>query len=131
MIRGVSRAAHLTFLLSLGVALMNCFSLNAQTSSTMRAVPLVTQAVNEDSRVALTGNVHPFAVARYDQGEASQSTPTGRIQLVLSRCQAQQQALVQYLSRMSIIQIRPVTTNGLPLRNTGRNSVSTIPIFKR
>jgi len=98
MIRGVSRAAHLTFLLSLGVALMNCFSLNAQTSSTVRAVPLVTQVVNEDSRVALTGNVHPFAVARYDQGEASQSTPTGRIQLVLSRSQAQQQALVQYLA---------------------------------
>lgn len=98
MIRGVPCAARLICLFGLGAALANSLTVNAQTSSTLRPVPLVTQATNEDKRVELTGNVHPLAVARYDRGEASLAIPTGRIQLVLGRSRAQQQALVQYLA---------------------------------
>lgn len=98
MIRGVPCAARLICFLSLGAALVNSLTMNAQTSSTLRPVPLVTQATNEDKRVELTGNVHPLAVARYDRGEAPLAIPTGRIQLVLGRSRAQQQALVQYLA---------------------------------
>jgi hypothetical protein len=95
-----SRVARFAFLLflSLGVAFTESATLGAQTENSRRAIPLITGNIDETHRVVLTGNVHPLAVARYDQGAASPSTPTGRMQLILRRGQTQQLALVQYLA---------------------------------
>jgi trimeric autotransporter adhesin len=60
--------------------------------------PRITQPIDENQRVTLTGNVHPLAQARFDRGEAPESTATGRIWLTLRRSTAQQHALEQYLS---------------------------------
>jgi hypothetical protein len=57
----------------------------------------ITQPINPDVRYTLQHNVHPLAQAKYDQGTAPGSMPTGRIMLVLKRSDAQEQALKQYL----------------------------------
>ena len=54
--------------------------------------------VDDAERVTLKGNVHPLAEKQFDQGAAPDSTPTGRMMLVLERSAAQQRALTQYLS---------------------------------
>jgi subtilase family serine protease len=72
--------------------------LAAQSASSSSAVSRITEPIDESRLTVLSGNVHPLASVAHDQGAASQSTATGRVQLVLSRSKAQQQALVQYLS---------------------------------
>jgi subtilase family serine protease len=58
----------------------------------------ITAPIDETNLVALPGNVHPLAQARFDRGAAPASMATGRITLVLERSAAQQQALTQYLA---------------------------------
>ncbi len=58
----------------------------------------ITTPIDETNLVALPGNVHPLAQARFDRGAAAASRATGRILLVLQRSAAQQQMLTQYLS---------------------------------
>jgi hypothetical protein len=70
----------------------------AQTSSTSAIRSRITEPVDDSRRITLAGNVHPLAVSRFDRGEASASTPTGRLRLLLKRSAAQQQALEQYLA---------------------------------
>ncbi|WP_197414095.1 protease pro-enzyme activation domain-containing protein [Terracidiphilus gabretensis] len=84
--------------LSLILAGASSSGLWAQAASSVQATPRITEAIDEAHRATLSGNVHPFAVARYDKGEAAVSTPTGSIQLVLRRSATQQHALTQYLS---------------------------------
>jgi hypothetical protein len=57
----------------------------------------IVRPIDEAQRVSLGGNVHPLAQARFDQGPAPLSLPTGRMALVLRRSAAQQQALDQFL----------------------------------
>jgi trimeric autotransporter adhesin len=54
--------------------------------------------IDETDLVALRGNVHPLAQARFDRGPAAGETPTGRVMLILRRSAAQQQALTDYLA---------------------------------
>ncbi|HWY42092.1 MAG TPA: protease pro-enzyme activation domain-containing protein [Candidatus Sulfotelmatobacter sp.] len=54
---------------------------------------LVTQAVDESQRVALRGNVHPWARAEFDQGTIADAQPVNRIYLLLNRGAEQQIAL--------------------------------------
>ena len=74
----------------------------AQASSTLLATPLVrvTTPVENDALVTLKGNTHPMAQARYDQGAASTSLATGKLQLLLRRSPAQQVALREYLGSL-------------------------------
>jgi hypothetical protein len=58
----------------------------------------ITAPIDDAKRITLTGNVHPLALSKFDQGEAPDSTATGRLHLLLKRSTAQQQALEQYLS---------------------------------
>lgn len=83
------------FRLLLPALLSLCLPVLAQ--SAQPANRIVAQ-INDSNRVALQGNVHPMAQARFDRGPASLSMPTGRISLVLQRSAAQQQALTQYLA---------------------------------
>ena len=58
----------------------------------------ITESIDDSRRITLTGNVHPLALTGFDRGEASASTPTGRMRLLLKRSATQQQGLEQYLS---------------------------------
>src|SRR5689334_1189144 len=54
---------------------------------------LVTQGVDESKRVALRGNVHPFARSEFDRGVMGDAQPINRIYLLLNRSAEQQAAL--------------------------------------
>jgi hypothetical protein len=72
--------------------------LAAQSASSPLAVSRITEPIDETRRIELPGSIHPLALEGNDEGEAPLSTATGRIQMVLGRSAAQQQALVQYLA---------------------------------
>ncbi len=61
----------------------------------------ITAPVVNESLVTLKGNTHPMAQARYDQGAASTSLATGKLQLLLKRSPAQQAALREYLGGLA------------------------------
>ncbi len=80
-------------------------TLSAQTSaSTAVTAPVVanriTQPIDENSRVSLSGTVHPLARAANDRGAAPDSMPLDRLQLVLKRSDAQETALRQRIADM-------------------------------
>ncbi|MGD0891124.1 MAG: Ig-like domain repeat protein [Terracidiphilus sp.] len=60
----------------------------------------ITQPIDESELVSLKGNIHPLAQARFDQGAAPESEPTGRVILVLRRSAAQQSSLNDYLASL-------------------------------
>jgi hypothetical protein len=64
--------------------------------------PLITRAVNPDSRVTLRGNVHPLVQISRDLGRVPDSQPTGTMMLVLGRSGAQQAALDSYVAGASM-----------------------------
>lgn len=70
----------------------------AQGPKTAAPVSRIAGSIEEANLIALPGNVHPLAQARFDRGVAPQSMATGRITLVLQRSATQQQALTQYLA---------------------------------
>lgn len=72
-----------------------CLPLAGQTS---HSADRIAAPIDEAHLIALPGNIHPLAQARFDRGPAPVSTPTGRILLILQRSAAQQQALTQYLA---------------------------------
>ena len=74
-----------------------CLPLPAQSGPLHPIANRIVAPVDESQTVALPGNVHPMAQARFDRGAAPESLATGRILLVLARSAAQQQALTQYL----------------------------------
>jgi len=63
----------------------------AQQSQTI--APRITEAVDETKLVTLTGNTHPLAQAKFDQGPAPDSLPLKRLMLVLKRSPQQEAAL--------------------------------------
>ena len=67
---------------------------HAQTAS----IPArITEAIDENNRVTLTGNVHPLARAEFDQGPAQLDFRMDRMLLVLKRSQEQEAALQRLL----------------------------------
>ena len=59
--------------------------------------PRVVQAVRNDQRITLKGNVHPLARAEFDLGAVVESQPITRMLLLLKRGDEQEAALRQYL----------------------------------
>ncbi len=57
----------------------------------------ITQPIDNRVRVALKGNVHPLAQARYDQGPVADSFPAERMMLLLRRSPDREWALQQFL----------------------------------
>jgi hypothetical protein len=58
---------------------------------------LVTQPIDDAKVVALQGSVHPLAQPGYDRGAIPDSSPTGRILLMLNRTPEREDALQQFL----------------------------------
>jgi hypothetical protein len=73
-------------------------ALPAQAATKPQAQTRITEIIDESHRIALPGNVHPLAQARYDLGPAAASMPMGRMMLVLRRSAEQQQALEEFLA---------------------------------
>ena len=84
-------------LISAGFSSLAVIPMAAQAASTA-VRSRITEPIDDSRRITLAGNVHPLAVSRFDRGEASASTATGRLRLLLKRSPAQQQALEQYLA---------------------------------
>ena len=61
------------------------------------ATQLVTQPVDTTKLVALHGSLHPLAQPRYDNGIVNESTPAGRLLLVLNRPPEREAAFQQLL----------------------------------
>jgi len=59
--------------------------------------PRVVQAVRNDQRITLKGNVHPLARVEFDRGAVAESQPMTRMLLLLKRGDDQEAALQQYL----------------------------------
>ena len=57
----------------------------------------VTSPIDDRVRITLTGNVHPLAQTRYDQGKVSDSFPAERMFLLLERSADREAALRQFL----------------------------------
>ena len=58
---------------------------------------LVTQAVDNAARSELRGNVHPLALAEFDQGEVPPDLPMERMLMVIKRSPEQERALARLL----------------------------------
>jgi trimeric autotransporter adhesin len=67
-----------------------------------QALPQITQRVSDSNLTTLQNNLHPLAKAIYDKGAVPDSTPTGRLLLILKRPVAQENALHQFLSGVQI-----------------------------
>jgi pro-kumamolisin-like protein/Big-like domain-containing protein len=59
--------------------------------------PRMVEAVSNDQRITLKGNVHPLARAEFDRGAVVESQPMTRMLLLLKRGDDQEAALRQYL----------------------------------
>lgn len=59
--------------------------------------PQITSVVNNESRIALTGNIHPQILHALDLGTTDTSTSTGRLVLILKPSAESQAELQQYL----------------------------------
>ncbi len=84
---------------SAAAAILAASSALAQAAPTVLATPTVrvTAPVANDTLVTLKGNTHPLAQAKFDQGAASPSLATGKMQLLLRRSPAQAEALREYM----------------------------------
>ncbi len=96
----LSRAALAAALFA--VPALQTQSVLAQSDTALLATPTVqiTQPVTNDTLVTLKGNTHPLAKAQYDQGAASSSMASGRVQLLFKRSPAQAVALREYLGSL-------------------------------
>ncbi|HSZ07555.1 MAG TPA: Ig-like domain repeat protein [Steroidobacteraceae bacterium] len=61
------------------------------------AAPLITQAIDENALVRLTGTVHPLATPDADQGAVADSTQLGRTILMLKSSDTTQAALKKFM----------------------------------
>jgi subtilase family serine protease/sugar lactone lactonase YvrE len=89
--------------ISLGVTLVLSQSAMAQPPVQSR----ITQEIDESHRIALAGDVHPLAQARFDRGVAPSSHPMDRMLLLLARSTEQNAALEKLLAE----QVDPESAN--------------------
>lgn len=72
--------------------------LSAQQGNAAQSAPIrVTQFVDNARRMTLTGNVHPLARRKFDQGEAPADLPLDRMLMILRRSPQQEAALQRLL----------------------------------
>jgi hypothetical protein len=95
----VRRSAPRSLLFSLGAASLAFFAAASAGAQTPAAVSRITQRIDENNLVTLTGNTHPLARAEFDQGAAADNQPANRIQLLLKRSPQQETALRQLLDQ--------------------------------
>ena len=62
------------------------------------ALPMITQRVDNSSRVTLKGTVHPMATKQYDRGAVEPSFQAPRLQLMLKRPAERETALKQFIA---------------------------------
>ncbi|MGB3579336.1 MAG: protease pro-enzyme activation domain-containing protein, partial [Candidatus Sulfotelmatobacter sp.] len=86
--RHVFHAPALAFLL---LVLASALVLTPYASGS--SVPRIVAPVNESDLVQLTGNTHPLAISRFDQGAVTDSLPMEHMYLVLRRSPEQETAL--------------------------------------
>src|SRR5467141_547699 len=81
-------------LLCVSILALSCGHAAAQTTN----IPArITQAVDENNRVVLKGNVHPLARPEFDQGAVADGQPLNRMLLLLQRSAEEESALRQLL----------------------------------
>jgi subtilase family serine protease len=96
--RSFSRLSLSDLLYIAVIAITACSLANTAGAQAVSTVaPLVTGLIDESQRVELSGNIHPAAQARFDQGRVEDSFPAERIHLLLKRSPAQEQALQSFL----------------------------------
>jgi hypothetical protein len=95
------RTLALTALATL-LALPLALSAQTSTSSALTApvASRITQPIDDNSRITLSGTVHPLARAANDRGSAPDDMQLDRLQLVLKRSNAQETALRQLIADM-------------------------------
>ncbi len=72
---------------------------SAQTTEAVAAaVPQITQAVDNASKVTLPGTVHPLAQAKYDRGAVPSSFQAPRVQMMLQRPPEREEALKKFIA---------------------------------
>jgi len=96
--KGISRRLWMATVTAAAVALCAAGG-SASWGQRSQPVPLITQPVDDAKLVALKGNVHMLAKPQFDQGPVDDSTPTGRLVLVLKRSAAQESALRDFLEK--------------------------------
>jgi subtilase family serine protease len=91
---GGRRAAKfvLTFL-AMSVAAAYATNSHAAGTIGLLSKPQITQAPNNNNRIAIPGNVSPYAIAANDQGRVNDSTALDHMQLQLKRSADREQAL--------------------------------------
>src|SRR5216684_8079804 len=81
-------------LLCVSILALSCGHAAAQTTN----IPArITQAVDENTRVVLKGNVHPLARPEFDQGAVADGQPLNRMLLLLQRSAEEESVLRQLL----------------------------------
>jgi len=95
------------FLRFSAIALAFVFNLNLASGAEVSGQgepsrPLITSAVNENSRVTLAGNTRPEANAKNDRGRVSDDFALEHMLLQLQRPAEQEQALDQYIEELQV-----------------------------
>src|SRR6267154_4017495 len=81
-------------ILCVSILALSCGHAAAQTTN----IPArITQAVDENNRVVLKGNVHPLARVEFDRGAVADEQPLNRMLLLLQRSADQEAALRRLL----------------------------------
>src|SRR5258708_14997250 len=81
-------------LLCVSILALSCGHAAAQTTN----IPArITQAMDENNRVVLKGNVHPLARPEFDQGAVADGQPLNRMLLLLQRSAEEESVLRQLL----------------------------------
>ncbi len=89
----MSQLAMRNFLLISVMAAAAVATASAQNATTSR----ITTAIDNNNLVRLSGNVHPYARAEFDQGRVSDATYFTRMLLLLSRSPEQEDALRKFI----------------------------------
>ena len=94
-VRSGGHGAAKLVLTLLAVSLASAYATNSHAAATIGLLskPQITQAPNNNDRVAIPGNVSPYAIAANDQGRVNDSTALDHMQLQLKRPADREQAL--------------------------------------
>ena len=96
----VSRTTSLMFAIALLCLLSTTFAFAAAGSAAECTSIAVTNAVDENVRTPLPGNVHPLARAEFDQGKVSDGLPLEHVIMLLKRSPEKETALETRIDQM-------------------------------
>jgi len=89
-------ALHAPCLSFLALVLTITFVLSSYAAASN--APRITSRVDESDLIQLTGNTHPLAISRFDQGSVADSMPMEHIYVVLHRSPEQERALEKLMA---------------------------------